>query len=142
MTIYFYKSIEPYGYLNNFHKSKFIIYDLEWSNVEAAYQSRKTLVQKEIDEIYNSASPREARNLGQLVKMRSDWDDIKCQVMKECVSAKFKQNLELAKRLLSTENEDIVEDSKIDFYWGCGADGKGLNNLGKILMEVRSELKK
>jgi ribA/ribD-fused uncharacterized protein len=43
---------------------------------------------------------------------------------------------------LSTGDEEIVEDSPIDSYWGCGADGKGQNNLGKILMEVRSRLRK
>jgi predicted NAD-dependent protein-ADP-ribosyltransferase YbiA (DUF1768 family) len=34
-----------------------------------------------------------------------------------------------------------VENSPIDYYWGCGADGSGKNNLGLILMEVREILR-
>jgi predicted NAD-dependent protein-ADP-ribosyltransferase YbiA (DUF1768 family) len=28
----------------------------------------------------------------------------------------------------------------MDAYWGCGPDGAGLNKLGRILMQVRSEI--
>jgi ribA/ribD-fused uncharacterized protein len=44
--------------------------------------------------------------------------------------------------LLSTGNQLIVENSPVDYYWGCGADGSGKNMLGKILMEVREILRK
>ncbi|WP_081589256.1 MULTISPECIES: NADAR family protein [Fischerella] len=43
--------------------------------------------------------------------------------------------------LLSTGDEEIVENSPIDYYWGCGADGSGKNMLGIILMEVREILR-
>ena len=43
--------------------------------------------------------------------------------------------------LLGTGDEEIVEDSPTDGYWGCGADGKGRNRLGEILMEVRATLR-
>jgi predicted NAD-dependent protein-ADP-ribosyltransferase YbiA (DUF1768 family) len=39
--------------------------------------------------------------------------------------------------LLSKANEEIVENSPVDYYWGCGADGSAKNMLGIILMEVR-----
>lgn len=38
-------------------------------------------------------------------------------------------------------DREIVEDSPIDSYWGCGADGLGKNMLGKLLMKLREELK-
>jgi predicted NAD-dependent protein-ADP-ribosyltransferase YbiA (DUF1768 family) len=34
-----------------------------------------------------------------------------------------------------------VENSPIDYYWGCGKDGSGKNKLGQILMEVREILR-
>lgn len=38
--------------------------------------------------------------------------------------------------------EEIVEDSPINSYWGCGADRLGKNRLGVILMEVRKQLRR
>lgn len=43
--------------------------------------------------------------------------------------------------LLSTAPDQlVVESSPNDFYWGRGIDGTGSNLLGKLLMQVRSEL--
>ncbi len=53
---------------------------------------------------------------------------------------KFQTHRDIRDILLSTGNAEIVENSPIDFYWGCGADGSGKNMLGKILMEVRDIL--
>ena len=134
MTIKFYKSVPPYGYLNNFHKAKFYLYEKMWETVEAAYQSRKTFVPGERNKIWAAATPREARNIGQLVQLRSDWNSIKFFVMKECVFAKFYQNNDLKELLLSTGDEEIVEDTSVtnDTYWGCGKNGDGQNNLGRF----------
>lgn len=43
--------------------------------------------------------------------------------------------------LLSTGNEEIIEKTTKDYYWGCGEDGTGKNMLGKILMETRDVLR-
>lgn len=138
MAIKFYKSVEPYGYLNNFRKAPMFIYNAWYKNVEAAYQSRKTFSLEEQESIRLASNPRTARDLGQVVSIRSDWDQVKYQIMAECILAKFVQHKDLRERLLSTGNEQLIEDSETDFYWGCGADGTGQNNLGKILMITRS----
>jgi predicted NAD-dependent protein-ADP-ribosyltransferase YbiA (DUF1768 family) len=43
--------------------------------------------------------------------------------------------------LLATGDEELIENSKSDFYWGCGWNGTGLNKLGKILMAFRSKIR-
>jgi ribA/ribD-fused uncharacterized protein len=73
--------------------------------------------------------------------MRPDWDEYKRFVMKECCMAKFLQHPELRKQLMDTGDEELMEDSPVDWYWGCGADGTGKNVLGQVLMEIREELK-
>ena len=73
--------------------------------------------------------------------MRPDWDQVKRQVMKECVLAKFLQHKDLRDQLIATGDEVLIEDSPIDYYWGCGADDSGQNVLGQVLMEVRQELR-
>lgn len=141
MVIKFYTSAEPYGYLNNFKKSPMYVYDHWWKNVEAAYQAQKTFVKKEYNEILLASHPREARDLGQLVTVRPDWDEVKVSVMYNCVLAKFVQNLDFRTRLFATGDEEIAEDSPIDSFWGLGPNGDGLNNLGKILVKVRNNLR-
>jgi predicted NAD-dependent protein-ADP-ribosyltransferase YbiA (DUF1768 family) len=43
---------------------------------------------------------------------------------------------------LETYDEELIEDSPYDSYWGIGPSGNGKNMLGKILMETREYLKK
>lgn len=139
--IKFYKSTPPYGYLNNYYPAKMYVYNQYWDNVEAAYQSQKTLNQAEKNKIWACSSPKEARAMGQLVVLRPDWEDVKISVMTECVLAKFFQHPDLQKKLLETGNQEIVEDSPLDTFWGSGPKEDGENHLGKILMKVRDMLR-
>lgn len=137
MAIKFYKTNEEFGFLNNFTISNMYLYGRWWNTVEAAYQSQKTLILSEQDSIWMAKNPREARDLGQKVTMRPNWDNIKNDVMYECVLAKFLQNTTLKSKLNATSNHELIEDSPVDFWWGIGHDGTGQNMLGKILMKVR-----
>lgn len=142
MTIKFYKSEPPHGYMNNFYRNRIFIYGRWWATTEHAYQAQKATDITEYDAIHQAATPREAFNLGQKVQsMRADWEDVKIDVMYDIVLAKFVQHHDLREKLLSTGDEEIVEDSPIDSFWGCGANGNGANHLGKILMKIRKELK-
>lgn len=73
--------------------------------------------------------------------IRKDWEQVKIDIMKECLLAKFTQNAKLKQLLLSTGESTIVEDSPRDDFWGIGKHKTGKNMLGKLLMEVRSVLK-
>lgn len=59
--------------------------------------------------------------------------------MRQAIRRKFQTHAELRELLVSTEDEELVENSPKDYYWGCGADGSGKNMTGIILMEVRAE---
>lgn len=61
--------------------------------------------------------------------------------MRDAVRAKFTQHDELKALLLSTGNALLVEHTENDSYWGDGGDGSGKNRLGRILMQIRDELK-
>ena len=68
--------------------------------------------------------------------------------MKKVVREKFKQNKDCLKELLDTNDMELIEDStdRHDNMWGyCRCDSckniKHQNLLGKILMEIREELK-
>lgn len=140
-AILFYKTNDPFGFLNNFKKSRMFIYGRWWNNVEAPYQANKCVLQSDFHAIWKCKTPREARDLGQLVKKLPVWDEIKDNIMYQCVFAKFTQNHELLQQLLDTEHVTLIEDSPIDSYWGRGPEGNGQNKLGLILMKVREELR-
>lgn len=116
-------------------------YDNEFFQTpEHAYQAAKTLVPEERETIKKAETPRAARNLGQKVTLREDWDDIKLEVMSDITWDKFTRHTELKDRLLATGKALLIEGNTWgDKFWGmCG--GEGENNLGKILMQVRESL--
>lgn len=140
MAIKFYKLKDPHGYMGNFYRARFFVFGRWWDTVEAPYQAQKTQVADEYDAIWKAETPRIARNLGQAVSMRIDWDVIKVDVMYECVLAKFLQHKNIRDQLLATGEEELIENSLVDSFWGCGANGTGKNMLGHVLMRVRKEL--
>ena len=77
-----------------------------------------------------------------LAFIRDDWEDVKIDVMRKCLKAKFTQHAKLKNLLLSTGDAVIIEDSPRDDFWGIGKYGTGKNWLGKLLMETRDMLKK
>lgn len=138
----FYKTKELGGYMSNYYKARFFIYSRWWDTIEHAYQAQKCALATEYDAIHQTKKANDARLLGQKVQMREHWDDIhKDRVMEECVRAKFLQHKNLRDQLMATGDEELIEDSPVDWHWGCGADGTGKNMLGQILMKIRRELK-
>lgn len=67
------------------------------------------------------------------LEIREDWDDHKLAIMKTALLAKFTQNIKLKSLLLSTGDAEIIEDSPRDPFWGRPG-----NNLGRLLMEIRT----
>ncbi len=57
--------------------------------------------------------------------------------MKNGLRAKFTQNSDLKEKLLATGNAVLHEDSPTDMIWGA----KGKDMLGKLLMQIREELR-
>lgn len=82
----------------------------------------------------------------QNVVVRPDWDDVKLQVMEYGLRQKF-TDPELANLLLSTDDAKLVEGNTWhdNFFGVCSCEKcnyTGYNYLGKLLMKVRSDLKK
>jgi ribA/ribD-fused uncharacterized protein len=73
---------------------------------------------------------------------RPDWGEVKLEIMRRADRAKFEQNPELAQLLLDTGQAELVEDSLSEPFWGIGPDGSGSNWAGRVLMEIREEMKR
>lgn len=77
---------------------------------------------------------------------RPDWDAVRVKIMRWCLRVKLAQNWrEFGRLLLATGDRSIVEQSRKDDFWGAkvAEDGSlvGMNVLGRLLMELREQLK-
>jgi N-glycosidase YbiA len=152
--IYFYKVDAPYGCFSNFSPHSIVmptgsaneLAGVEWATVEHYYQAHKFLGTKcehLMAEIQSAPSPELAAKIGRdpVYQMCPDWDLTKCGVMYRAVLQKFTTHAEIQQVLLDTLDAEIIEDSPVDRFWGCGIDRSGLNHLGRILMRVRAEIR-
>ncbi len=132
---------DKYRFLSNFYPVLIKRKNLYYRSVEHAYQATKTLNPQLRKEIAELKSPGKAKRMGARLVLRPHWDLMKLDVMKGLNRIKFQQ-IALKTMLLSTGDTHLEEGNKWgDTFWGT-VDGKGENHLGKILMEIRSELAK
>lgn len=144
MTIYFYSHTGEYGWMSNFYRRPLKYKGKTCKTSEHAFQSQKFAGSKHETEVLKAGSPMLAASIGRDRKrpLRKDWESVKDSIMREVIWVKFSQNKDLAEKLIATGDENIVEDTTNDEYWGRGSSKKGRNMLGVILMETRSKLKK
>lgn len=112
---------------------------LDFHSVEHFYQAAKTRDPEQRKLIQEAATPYKARELGRKVQPREDWDDIRLEVMEAGLRKKFAQP-RLAAALAATGDALILEGNTWgDTFWGvCRNNGR--NHLGRLLMQIRSEL--
>lgn len=127
-----------YFFLSNFYPITVEYDGFVYRNNEAAFQAQKDPSRRVEFTLLN---PSEAKRLGRRVILRKDWEDVKVKTMENIVREKFNQNPDIQEKLLATGDEMLVEGNTWnDRCWGV-CDGVGKNLLGKILMDVRKELK-
>lgn len=116
-----------------------------WSTSEHAYQAAHFIDtdKKLFEEIFKARSAHDAYKIAKANadKAPRNWDEIKTVVMEEIVRLKLEQNPYVRKKLLETEDLLLVEDSPKDSFWGWGPDKMGRNELGKIWIKLRDELR-
>jgi ribA/ribD-fused uncharacterized protein len=105
-------------------------------------QAQKYFGTQAADRIRTAGTPAKARQAGQdrSLTPRADWEEVKVEVMRRAVRAKFEQNRRLLDQLRATGTEELIHQSESDLFWGQNAEGVGENRLGVILMELRADL--
>jgi N-glycosidase YbiA len=143
MAIYFHTARGKYGFLSNFAPYGVEFDGLWYPTAEHYFQAQKFAGTPLAEQIRSAATPKEANTLGRhsRLPLRADWEAIKDEVMLTVLRRKFAMHKELRKLLLATSGEELIEDDVTNEYWACGANGKGKNRLGQLLMQVRQELR-
>ena len=130
---------EEFDWLSNFFLCQVEFEGMNFSNVEAAFQAAKCLDMKERERFFG-LSGGQAKRLGRRVELRSDWEEVKIDIMRQVLKSKFTQNPKLREKLIATGDTELIEGNNWnDRFWGV-CRGVGQNHLGKLLMEVRAEL--
>ncbi len=116
--------------------------ELTYPSVEHAYQAAKWPSDQR--ERFLDVESWEAKKLGKQAPNLNakKWKKIKVPLMSALCRQKFDKNDKLRKMLMMTEDALLEERNDWnDRFWGTDVNGVGENNLGKILMNVRSDLK-
>jgi hypothetical protein len=132
-----------YRFLSNFVECKVVLDGEEYNSVEHAYVVAKTVdigIRKEIQSLPYAG---QVKRFGKKIELRKGWDNLKYSIMFDLVEQKFNQ--EPYKSLLLETSCDIFEGNMWgDIYWGVvwneDDSYSGENNLGEIIMFIRSDL--
>lgn len=120
-----------------------------YPTVEHAYQCSRYTDQKIIDEIKKAHSPVKAWETSSKYKHLQipEFKDEKhkLNVMKNLTQLKAEQHEDVRTALIDSGDLKIVKHILTyppgDGFWDDGEDGTGLNHMGRMWMEIRSELK-
>ncbi len=126
-------------WLSNFFPCSVVLDDVIYPSTENAYQAAKTMSSIE-RKPFETITPAEAKKLGRRVKCGRDWGVAKLQIMEDLNRQKFSSE-PFRSTLLATGDQWIEEGNTWgDTFWGvCNSWGE--NNLGKLIMRIRRELK-
>lgn len=142
---------QVFFYENDFYPlSNFSAFEVMWDGRRFAtsehayhYEKFKRTVYLIAHEIQVATSAHEAFKIAEKYSKhrRPDWDDVKLIIMKQILHAKTRQHEYVRHKLLATGDRQLIENSWRDDFWGWGPNKDGKNMLGKLWMEVRSELR-
>ena len=159
MIVRFYHEREENGCFSNWYPASFEYAGQHYNCVEQYMMYQKVLMFRQYhlaEKILASNNPSEIKRLGRtrFPEFNSDvWDRTSYAIVKRGVRAKFEQNKDLLQVLLDTQDNVLAECSLMDKKWGIGvaidnpdcsdpSKWNGKNYLGRILMEVRDELRR
>ena len=145
------------GVLSNFEKCYIKHKGHLFATTEQAFMWEKAVFfndHESASKILKEENPAKAKKLGREVKNFDDskWSKVCYEIMYTINYEKYFQNTRLKNILLNTGDKVLVETNFLDTRWAIGlaADDdrvldeskwKGENLLGKVLMQVRQELK-
>ncbi len=142
---------------SNMHEAPVQIDGVTFPTVEHYFQWSKAKMFGDAEiqtKIMKTPSPKSVKAYGKKVKNfdAEAWNEKKDSIMRTAVKAKLMQHPDILKKLRETGSRPIAEADPRGKYWGIGTSADtskakdvsrwpGQNKMGKILMELRDELK-
>lgn len=134
---------DPNEILSSFSKYTFFLDDYDWPTSEHYYQAKKFLNTDYQQKIRGCPSAKKAHKMGNtwFRRKRADIKKVRVTLMVRATYTQCRTHENVRQALLETGDCYIAENSFSDYFWGCGRDGRGKNNFGKVLMNVRAKLR-
>lgn len=132
-----------YYMLSNFSSHAVGYENMLYMTAEHAYQSAKFEnqdIKKEVQQARSSFRAKAVSHKHEERFQKQNWNDIKISVMEAILRCKLDQHEDVREALIQSGDAEIVENSQDDYFWGCGTDGTGRNEMGKVWMHIREEL--
>lgn len=134
--------VNDYEFLSNDYECEIPISedDLVFSNITSA------LIAKKSNDIgtrrkFTRFSASKARKKESSIPENDNWEENKDNILYDLLKIKFTHNEDLKNKLLDTYPHDLINNvSYPDIYYGVRF-GEGKNVLGKLLMQLRKELR-
>lgn len=144
-----------HAFLSNFHPSPIIINYRNQKYImatgEHCFQGMKVAATiweparaiEWLQAVSESPTPAKSKYLGRSIQLDLPrWNNMAYACMERTQKLKYEQNPELRKQLLATGNRELIEGTDWgDKLWGVDDKGEGQNLLGKVLMNLRFELR-
>ncbi len=114
----------------------------EWQTAEHYYQAMRFADEVNVAAVCDAHSAQDAVRLGKgwFKRKRRDWKALRVTMMTRAIYTQCQIYPDMARALLETDEQILVESSQYDYFWGCGRDRRGSNHYGKILMNIRAKL--
>ena len=156
-AIRFYRATGEWGFLSNLYRCPVRLPERVFDEDDYAEGGSTDRVFRSSEDAYQYSKPRKRAVAEWLIAapsphlcaaaahalfsfdIRSDWATFKLGHMRTVLRAKFDQHADLKLRLLETGDRPLIEESRMDAYWGVGGKGTGKNMLGVMLSDLRSE---
>ena len=137
-----------WAFLSNFRPAYLVWEGDPYPTSEHAFNAGKTLDPVRRKWVAEASTPWEAKRRGRSVLLRPGWDErVRYEVMASVLRAKFVAHPLRTEALLSTGHAELIEANRWhDQVWGdcrCGRPAcapVGANHLGRLLMELRTDL--
>jgi len=130
-----------HAFLSNFYPCDLVWNEKFYFTLEHAFQAAKANNEEDHEKIRKTIAPGQAKRAGKKIALRSDWEEIKLDIMRELVTIKFSKEPFKTKLKKTNQHELVEANIWNDLFWGIDDKTReGQNWLGKILMEVRNSL--
>lgn len=140
--VFFYE--QEFYVLSNFSAFRVIYGGSDYDTAEHAYHAQKFPNAPSVrNEIRCARSAHDAFKIAQAstYAVVSNWNERRVDIMRCILCAKVEQHEYVRRKLLATDDRELIEDSWRDGFWGWGENRDGNNMLGKLWMQVRHQLR-
>lgn len=153
----FYAPDQENGYLSNWYPCTFKYGRYTYSSAEQFMMAQKAALFRDYNTFFKIIDTHDQSTIKRLGKQVANYDDavwshLRGPMMRRGLRAKFQQNPDLLEKLMATNNTILAECAPRDKIWGIGLavddarvqnplKWRGMNLLGTVLMEVRSDLR-